>query len=148
MFWSRLRNQCMKSYVSCFLLTNCTLYVWTSTIWISIFQIATQRPRLQYWQTTNRAGVVAVSTISSELPCCLLNVQRPSIISWRRDIKSFCENPPWCSSKRSNSTQVILQYGILFHFKTLISRKRCSSLLPLFISLRSFSFSSANNQTN
>ena len=40
----------MKPCVSCIYLTYCMEYVWKSSLWIGIFQRATQRAR-QYWPT-------------------------------------------------------------------------------------------------
>ena len=51
----------MEPCVSCFYLTYCIEYVWKSSLWIGIFQRATQRP------TIYRVGAAVVSTT----PCII-----------------------------------------------------------------------------
>ena len=73
MFWEKLCKSnwnCtwasapdMEPCVSCFYLSYCIEYVWKSSLWIGIFQRATQRPKC-YWPRIYRAGAAVVSTIT------------------------------------------------------------------------------------
>ena len=55
----------MEPCVSCIYLTYCMEYVWKSSLWIGIFQRATQFNNEQeyYWPTIYRAGAAVVSTV-------------------------------------------------------------------------------------
>ena len=50
--------------VSCIYLTYCMEYLWKSSLWIGIFQRATQDQEY-YWPTIYRAGAAVVSTITN-----------------------------------------------------------------------------------
>ena len=54
----------MEPCVSCIYLTYCMEYVWKSSLWIGIFQRATQLQEY-YWPTIYRAAAAVVSTITS-----------------------------------------------------------------------------------
>ena len=70
MFWSKL---CKSTWNCAWSLAfpvfispiNCMEYVWKSSLWIGIFQRATQRARMRYWPTIYRAGAAVVLTITS-----------------------------------------------------------------------------------
>ena len=60
----------MKSCVSCFYLTYCMECVWKSWLWISIFQRATERPRILLTDNIQSRGCCSESSITSK---CLTN---------------------------------------------------------------------------
>ena len=70
MFWSKLcksnRNCAWNlAFISCIYLTYCMEYVWTSSLWIGIFQRAIHNEQEYFWPTIYRAGAAVVSTITS-----------------------------------------------------------------------------------
>ena len=63
MFWSKLCKSgwnCMEPCVSCIYLTYCMEYVWKSSLWIGIFQRATQRARILLTDNIQNGGSCSV----------------------------------------------------------------------------------------
>ena len=67
----------MEPCVSCIYLTYCMEYVWTSSLWIGIFQRAAQRARILLTDNI-QSGAAVVSTITSIISMTVdLNLGRP-----------------------------------------------------------------------
>ena len=59
----------MEPCVSCIYLTYYIEYVWKSSLWIGLFQRATQRARMLLTDNIQRGGSCVVSTITSIVLC-------------------------------------------------------------------------------
>ena len=108
MFWSKL---CKSSWncawnlcVSCIYLTYCMEHVWKSSLWIGIFQRATQRARILLTDNIQNGGSCSVNYY--KLYCAWLVWMKGQVVNW----KYFLTQKGWFKS-RCGATALELVYG-------------------------------------